>query len=173
MAIIKLKDLLFESLIHTPEFKKWFKNSKVIDKKGNPLIVYHATLEGGFHTFKQQEPNFLGTNSPLGHFGTKSQANFHASRFSSSETMDYLKKSPSIYAVYLSIQNPKIVTDDSMANPWWWMAEHAKKQGYDGLVYKNKVEGKGWSFVPFYPNQIKSAIYNNGEFDANNPNISK
>jgi len=27
----------------TPEFKKWFKDSKVVDDKGNPLIVYHGT----------------------------------------------------------------------------------------------------------------------------------
>jgi hypothetical protein len=32
-------------------FKAWFKNSKVVDKEGKPLPVYHGTDKGGFHTF--------------------------------------------------------------------------------------------------------------------------
>jgi hypothetical protein len=27
----------------TPAFKQWFKDSKVVDKKGDPLVVYHGT----------------------------------------------------------------------------------------------------------------------------------
>jgi GNAT superfamily N-acetyltransferase len=27
----------------TPEFKKWFGDSKIVDKEGNPLVVYHGT----------------------------------------------------------------------------------------------------------------------------------
>lgn len=31
--------------VETPAFKEWFAGSKVIDEKGNPLIVYHGTNE--------------------------------------------------------------------------------------------------------------------------------
>jgi hypothetical protein len=45
--------------------------------------------------------------------------------------------------------------------------------GYDGLVYKNRVERDrfGDSFVVFRPEQIKSAIGNRGTFDPDDPNI--
>ena len=42
--------MLNESVIDTPQFKKWFKNSKIVDKEGNPLVVYHGT-KSDFHTF--------------------------------------------------------------------------------------------------------------------------
>jgi len=27
----------------TPEFKRWFGNSKLVDKDGKPLMLYHGT----------------------------------------------------------------------------------------------------------------------------------
>jgi hypothetical protein len=35
----------------TPAFKKWFKDSKVVDKKGDPLVVYHGTALRFFRVF--------------------------------------------------------------------------------------------------------------------------
>jgi len=35
----------------TENFKKWFKDSKVVDEEGNPLVVYHGTQSGGFSQF--------------------------------------------------------------------------------------------------------------------------
>lgn len=43
--------------------------------------------------------------------------------------------------------------------------------GYDGIVYDNKYEGGGDSYIAFRPEQIKSAIGNRGTFDPNNPDI--
>ena len=39
--------------IDTPEFRKWFGDSKVVDESGKPLVVYHGT-KGTFNTFKSQ-----------------------------------------------------------------------------------------------------------------------
>lgn len=47
-----------------------------------------------------------------------------------------------------------------------------KELGYDGVVYKNEVEGNDDSWIAFDATQIKS-IFNNGEFNPNNPDISK
>ena len=33
----------YKEIIETPEFKKWFSGSVVVDKKGDPLTVYHST----------------------------------------------------------------------------------------------------------------------------------
>lgn len=58
-----------EALTHTPEFKSWFGNSKVVDHNGDPkenasidgirqtgtgrpIVVYHGTPTGVFHEFK-------------------------------------------------------------------------------------------------------------------------
>lgn len=35
----------------TEAFKRWFKDSKVVDEQGNPLVVYHGTKNGGFASF--------------------------------------------------------------------------------------------------------------------------
>jgi len=39
------ESLINEAITHpqSPEFKKWFGNSKVVDKHGNPSVVYHGT----------------------------------------------------------------------------------------------------------------------------------
>lgn len=64
------------------------------------------------------------------------------------------------------------------------LARWARKQGYDGLVIRNvRDNGPTGSFaseesrapsdlyVAFRPNQIKSAVGNNGDYDAGNPGI--
>jgi hypothetical protein len=38
----------------TPAFKKWFGDSKVVDEKGEPLVVYHGTDDPGFEEFGRQ-----------------------------------------------------------------------------------------------------------------------
>ena len=43
--------------------------------------------------------------------------------------------------------------------------------GYDGIVYQNTHEGIGDSYILFSPNQLKSAVGNNGEYSPNNPSI--
>jgi len=40
-----------KSTIQTKEFKAWFGDSKVVDFKGDPLVVYHGTPEGDFKEF--------------------------------------------------------------------------------------------------------------------------
>jgi hypothetical protein len=41
------------SQIETPEFKNWFQNSKVVDSKGKPLVVYHGSNRR-FNEFQQR-----------------------------------------------------------------------------------------------------------------------
>jgi len=48
--------------IETPEFKKWFKASQVVDSEGNPLVVYHGTT----HTFTKFTTK---RGNPEGHYG--------------------------------------------------------------------------------------------------------
>lgn len=75
-------------------------------------------------------------------------------------------------ATYLSIQNPKRLTDVGGANGEWDAAiAQAIAEGHDGIVYRNQFEDKGSdSFIAFTPTQIKS-VNNRGTFDANDPRI--
>jgi hypothetical protein len=44
--------------------------------------------------------------------------------------------------------------------------------GYDGFVYRNFIEGRGTdSWIPFDPQQVKSAISNTGEFSNTDPRL--
>jgi hypothetical protein len=51
------------------------------------------------------------------------------------------------------------------------LRELLQSKGYDGIVYENKHETEGNSFIVFEPTQVKSAIGNSGAFDASNPSI--
>jgi hypothetical protein len=47
------------TVTETPEFKAWFGDSKVVDEKGNPLVVYHGTNKN----FNEFDPSKQGSNT--------------------------------------------------------------------------------------------------------------
>ena len=56
-AKYNVKDILGpKDQTQTPEFKKWFGDSKVVDKNGEPLIVYHGTTHN-FDSFTKERGN--------------------------------------------------------------------------------------------------------------------
>lgn len=185
----------------TPEFKKWFGDSKVVDEKGKPLVVYHGT-EADFTRFAD-----LG-NLGIGHFAKHPEL-----------TNDFLNvdrgsalgvKNPrfdvesNVKPVYLQLQNPIKLPDLTSWNLTSVQAALSTKlkksapelvreiktvqtseelvrllleNGYDGFVYTNQWEGLNLpenereSYIVFEPEQIKSATGNVGTFDPNNPDI--
>lgn len=96
----------------TPEFKKWFGESKVVDKEGKPLVVYHGTRYPSFNVFSTNPQQVFskpeGDYSPQmgAHFGTTEQANKHTFAQNSGQ-------SPAVYPVYLTIKNPLRLPDSS------------------------------------------------------------
>ena len=62
----KSKDIRYSlTQTKTPEFKRWFGVSKVVDEDGNPLVVYHGTKKD-FSSFKTKYGDglfFFSTNS--------------------------------------------------------------------------------------------------------------
>lgn len=177
--------------INTPAFKNWFSGSKVVDKKGNPIVVYHGT-SGDIYEFDGSlsdsqartgapKNSFFFSDSPdvAGSYTVAWQGDFSASYNDDANVMP----------VYLSMKNPLIV--DGKKENWRdiqykgrfydvnELAAKAQREGYDGLIVK-RVQDKGrgdvendiaTTYVVFRPEQIKSAIGNNGDFDANNPDI--
>jgi hypothetical protein len=88
--------------IETPEFRRWFGDSKVVDEGGKPLVVYHGTRAHGFDTFR---PN-IRKNEQLG-FGIHfSESEDFARLYAEDDTVARRGKSSGMYSVYLSIKNP-------------------------------------------------------------------
>jgi hypothetical protein len=184
---------------NTEAFRKWFGESKVVDEKGDPLVVYHGTEED-FDTFERTED--IGF-----HFGTRHVANARIGASSNAvrETLrdggpfDY-QEGRNVIPAYLKIENPLRLPD---LNDWTpdhvidalvergivsaddeldgievtrervrdWLAV----KGYDGIVYRNSVEANGRggdSFIVFGSSQIKSATGNRGTFDPSKPDIT-
>jgi hypothetical protein len=165
----------------TPEFKKWFGDSKVVDEKGEPLVVYH------------------GTNKDFKEFKTdKKQSNFNAmiaDGFYFTENPKYASgyavgDGANIKQAYLNVKNPLIVKSvpeykRAMSEAKGKLSKGSKyaeaqllsksdsevlaASGYDGVIYK--PDAKMSEIVVFEPNQIKSATGNRGTFDPNNPDI--
>lgn len=177
----------------TPEFKRWFADSKVVDENGEPLVVYHGTsavdeaieqfggeIVAGWFT---ENPDYAGNYTR-----TEDQENGH------------------IYPVYLKLEKPLInpididknsashrenlqaiadaagldaddLVKDAEIEPHgylWELMENPvfiqklKDKGYDGII---QYEFGNKTFGVFEPNQIKSAIGNRGTFDPNDPSI--
>lgn len=153
-------------------FWKWFGDSKVVDSKGRPLVLYHGT-RSTFDTFKPSKS--------VGNQGEKDQIegmyftdNIDGAKFFSANDNDprYLK------AVYLSMQNPYIsegiqeLKDSLHITLLADVSNIVKKLGYDGLMITRGFYAMGGphkKFITFLPNQIKS-IKNN---DTYNPSSNK
>lgn len=91
--------------VDSPEFRRWFGASKVVDERGEPLVVYHGSMAPDFDVF-----DFGRVTDALGfHFGTREAAAVF--------TSPAIEKSPDlsvrhIRPFYLRIQNPIQLSDE-------------------------------------------------------------
>ena len=163
----------------TPEFKKWFGNSKVVDDDGEPLVVFKGMLTKDWRSGKEIT-SFDSPNGPWAGFFTSSPevASGFADAFG---TMG----EAAVYPVYISMTNPLVIDakgkhakefmfDNTVfgKDPENPTAASAFGQGYDGVIIKNTSD-EGDVYVPKDPPQIKSATGNTGTFDPDNPNITE
>jgi hypothetical protein len=175
-------------------FWKWFGESKVMDKDGMSLVVTHASKKRDITAFS---PEYKTELSSMGfHFGTDEQANFRTKQFDfkgDGETGQYyLSINNPLRVSHMASFAPDHLSDqmidmglleDGAYEDIQSEADYnavavgdrlvsiLEDAGYDGLVYENEREGAGDSFVPFRPNQIKSATGNYGSFDPSDPDI--
>lgn len=187
-------------VVSSPEFQRWFAGSRVVDREGRPLVVYHAT-----RTAPTRFKNLYGLGI-YGHFGTLESAHDKAEH----DREEGKAGGASIMPLYLAIRNPLRMSDihfDQEYGAWAEelvkrraltkdelpvayaeryayrpgkadarlvkeLVEKLKAKGYDGIVYANRIEGVGDSWIPFYPTQIKSAIANR-RFNPRSPSITE
>ena len=89
-------DYLAENILKNERFKAWFGNSKVVDEKGNPMVLYHGTsgLEKEFDEFSFK--SFPGA--------------YFAQNKSYSEWFANQKRNHIMYQVFLRVENPIDIT---------------------------------------------------------------
>lgn len=157
-----------EPILNMRNFKNWFKNSKVLDSKNRPLVVYHGGSDGirEFSELKigKRDSGYYG----YGFYFTpeKNSAIVYAGGL-----RDYIPSGKTIYQLFISLQNPIIMEFGSHVKkpleetPKNW-TDVQIKNGHDGtIVYSdNKIV----EVVVFYkfPNLIKSVL--NTEFSDSN-----
>jgi len=164
-------------LVRTPEFKAWFGDwendpenaSKVVDKNGEPLVVYHGTKDNRFTIF---DKNKIGSSSPL----KDKKGFFFTSLEEEAENYKSNYYHGGIFNMFLSIKNPYIYdkskSDSYDSGIYWWDLKHKEfllnSINNDGVIVYSTESNL---FVAFEPNQIKLADGTNTTFDGRNPDI--
>ena len=103
----------------TPEFKRWFGNSKVVNEDGTPKVMYHGTVNFEGNVFKpSKKTNRAGnpdgyyfTSDPQDAAGYVHDLKYVADRLKNPEKYDKNEPIPyeegaELIPVYLSIKNP-------------------------------------------------------------------
>ena len=171
--------------VRTPEFKAWFGDweldpenaSKVVDENGEPLVVYHGT--------NNRERKRVG-RYPDGtwKYDYSEFSVFRGTNFFNSDEDNAGGYGSTVYPVFLNLRNPLIIDADGQnysyirfnneVHDTYEIAEYAKSNGYDGVIFNGLYDGVDYAalqektndYVTFNPNQIKSATRNSGAFSS-------
>ena len=141
--------------------------SKVVDENGEPLVVYHGGNKN-INTFSIPEDMYYGTDGGGIYFTSdKNYAKFYESQTGRGE----------LYPVFLNIKNPIINQEiDRNSVTQNKVSTIISNKNNDGIIGHDKKEenipeSKGWEYVAFTPNQVKSATDNVGTFSRENDDI--
>jgi len=173
-------------------FTRWFGQSVVVGDKKKPVVVYHGTSKGGFTAF---DPNAKDAHHNAFYFTDNAEvAETYTDMTLPQERPDpaLTNDAVGIYRLYIRLVNPMIVEGggevwDNLSDPrtpglyrTWEIATWAEKNGHDGVIFKDIVDGGEQSardavaatvYAVFDPRAIKSATANNGNYDPNDPDI--
>ena len=143
----------------TEAFRKWFGDSRVVDADGKPMRVYHGTGATDIGAFNVSDRGSYGGGIYL------------TPEIRGANDYAIYRGAPSstVYPVYAAIKNPASGSEAAQVASWKGeenAREELIRRGFDGVVDMRSGE-----IVAFYPEQIKSAIGNNGDFDGSNPDI--
>lgn len=162
----------------TPEFRRWFGDSVVVDEAGRPLVVYHGTWGAGRPDFSVFSESFIGSQTDSGYFGRGFYFTTdpeYADAYAGSYGGNRYEPGARIMPVFLSIRNPYFIPWNggvrTASSPGDTTADLIER-GYDGVkIQKDPKYGDWYEWVAFRPEQIKSATGNRGTFDPANPDI--
>jgi len=179
--------------VRTPAFKKWFgdwendpKNaSKVVDKNGEPLVVYHGSVSKNLEVFnKGEKKNYNTVGDPDGFYFTNNRniAYNYTQEMREDITDRTPRKKGKVYSTFLNIRNPLDVTDAIAKNdskrrdrrkPYqkFKLEEYAKFDAETNDGYINEYSESQNEYIATSSNQIKLADGSNKTFDPDSPII--
>lgn len=162
-AMVGLARALWDDMgIESPFFRDWFGDSKVVDKDGQPLKVFHGTAEefGAFDPKRAgKSTNHMTARLGLFFDASKDKA-AHYARLASND----VPAEQHVLEVHLAISNPyKMASAEFMAIDGTDVAEakraQLKREGYDGIQLPDFGQ-----WIAFDAEQVKSTS-NRGTFD--------
>jgi hypothetical protein len=174
-----------QAAVNDPALRAWFGDSKVVDEKGEPKVVYHGTTKDftsfskeashGFGIYFTPEPDVATT------YATGTMSRGITPEEAAEITGSNLEEGPRILPVFLKIRNPLEITAsdylNGVTNSGILLADRdvLVAAGYDGILVKADPDMGDDLFahdnwIAFEPTQIKS-VNNRGTFDPNDPNI--
>lgn len=187
--------------VESDAFKKWFGASKVVDADGKPLIVYHGTgadfstfnignrgnaviwaspdpaqaerFATGDLMRSGSSPNimplYMGVQKPFDPAAAPTELFPEMAEMLAPSWLNKRERERAINGMLRNFRNGDF---NSFIVPGW-VNDRAKEflaaRGFDGVVRRDSDGGV--AYAAFEPEQIKSAIGNNGEFDPNNSDI--
>jgi len=176
-ALEKFKSSLREdvqpSLIQSPQFRAWFKQSKVVDQQGNPLVVFHGTPSPLFDKFENRKgfTTFMGIPVEVQRHGFYFAENEAFAREFVNQPRHRGKGG--VIPVYLSIQNPLRITYE--AGIYWKDVQKLAAQGVDMDWMENYIGNpqNTWEFFDdkegeWFVQAIKAAGFDGVMFEENN-----
>lgn len=140
----------------TDNFKAWWKDSKVVDEEGNPLVVYHGSPTGGFEAFSDAMPKNKNQQIAFGiHFTPVKET---AARYAdgSAKIGNKKPKKQEVYEVYLSIQNPLL-------------ADQIVKEGSPEYELAKKLAGRNLTRISAKDENGIPAVYLQRSIDQTSP----
>jgi hypothetical protein len=166
-------------------FRQWFGKSKLVDKGGNPLVLYHGT-DKDFSAFDPEKHGL----SDHGYFGighylsaNPEVASVYSAYRGSMKAMDgdEVHEGANVLPVHVRLENPYVWPEGRRVaqslDEAKKLTEELIRMGHDGVIVSNPYEEPQYAshheVVVFHPEQIKSATGNRGTFDPNDPDITK
>lgn len=190
MKTFKEFALSSDPVTQTKPFFKWFKGSKVINKNGEPKIVYHLSVNEFGDQFTETKPIFFADNlneitSALSKNRTSKSfylrlikpyiLNCENRRWSNLPKDNNLFTNQKIINSLNSLEKnyfySDYITTDLYVKAVITLNKIKNRIIYDGIIFNDIVEAETpiGVYVTFYPNQIKSATTNNGNFNLDDP----
>lgn len=110
--------------VDTPEFKRWFGDSKVVDTDGDPMVMYHGT------SGDQRGDAFTMFDTYASNYGLMGMGGYFTDNpdVASEYTAKGRGTSPTVYPVFLSIKNP--IDMDAAADPDMWTSQFEGIEDY-------------------------------------------
>ena len=175
--------------------------SKIVDENGEPLVVYHGTKRGMFadrfntfegngkpiwHSSSEEYAKLYFSEKKWNERGDiytdflniKNPVDVGNVEFGGTGSVKWLAEKLGVpFSEVAEIFGVKEKDETKARLPYSYLYEAvnfpefikwAQNKGYDGII---EVESGNNTYGVFKPNQIKSAIANNGNYDINDPNI--